>query len=605
MADVRKIVDLSMLDLFKTLMEAEITGGDAAVEAALKAIIGTPTEGKTIVQMIAEAKSEATYDDTAVKKSISDLETLVGVLPEGATVSTVVAYIDQQVQIAKNQAKAAQDDVDSLETLVGTLPEDAVSSTVVAYAKEVADGKDAAIKAAKDAADQAQSEVDALETYVGTIPAGATATDVVSYAKEVADAAAGDASQVAADLAQEITDRQADTKAIKDSIGTVTEGETVVSMIADAKKAGTDANTALETYKTTNDAAVEAAQTQADKGVTDAAKAQKTADDLNTLVGFTAGTGEDDPKTVKAYIDSEVAKATGDASQVATDLATEVTRATGAEEALGGRIDDVEDLIGEIEAGSTVAAEIGKAEQNAKDYADDLVEGLGSVLNFKGIVDTEADLPTEGNKQGDVYNVKTTARGTSAEFVYITDKGWEELGDVLDLSAYDTRTVTEGKIATAKSEAITAANGYTDSLVGEIKDSEGAVVTVKSYVDGLDSAMDARMDVVEAAIGAGGSVAAQIKAEIEKLDATVTNEVEGEAKPDVTVTVVETDGKLTSVNAVVNAKYDVEGAAKAIQGETTSTVKDVEDALTTFEATISYAEKNDIEKLFEKESSEA
>ena len=303
-------------------------------------------------------------------------------------------------------------------------------------------------------------------------------------------------------------------------------------------------NTAIGAEKTR----AEAAEADLDTAVK---AAQKTADDITTLVGTIPSTSE--AKTVTAFVTEQVAKASGDASKVAQDLADykttndaavaaaqktaddEVTRATGAEEALGGRIDDVEDLIGDIEEGSTVAAEIAKAEQNAKDYADEIVADLGSVLNFKGIVDTEADLPTEGNKQGDVYNVKTTARGTSAEFVYITDKGWEELGDVLDLSAYDTRTVAEGKIATAKSEAIQAA---------------------KDYADGLDTAMDARMDAVEAAIGEGGSVQDKIDASIALLDSSVEL---GEGEDYITGVTI-TDGKISAHTAGV-FNFDEKGAA--------------------------------------------
>lgn len=485
-------------------------------------------------------------------------------------------------------------------------------------------GDAASLKAAKD--------------YVGSIPASATQTDVISYlmaeidkAKEaatfsgkaedvtIADAngyytatdvegALAEVKKIADDNASDLTTIKgtgegsikkalADAKSYTDEeIGELKIGDTEYATVKAYVDAKDTAITGL-----VNDAQADATQALADAATADgkAVAAQNDVDALEEFVGELPESSK--AETIVGYIAEVESKITGDAGEIEKALEDEIKRAEDAEEALGGRIDDVEDLIGEIEEGSTVAAEIGKAEQSAKDYADDLVEALGSVLNFKGIVDTEEDLPTEGNKQGDVYNVKTTARGTSAEFVYITDKGWEELGDVLDLSAYDTRTVAEGKIATAKSEAITAANGYTDSLVGEIKDEEGNVITVKSYVDGLDSAMDTRVDALEEAIGEGGGVQQQITAAINALDATVTNEVEGSDKPDVTVTVVETDGKLTSVSAVVNAKYDPEGKAVEeagkVQGDTTSTVADVEakvDAITSIS-------DEEIEDLFKTE----
>ena len=83
---------------------------------------------------------------------------------------------------------------------------------------------------------------------------------------------------------------------------------------------------------------------------------------------------------------------------------------------------------------------------------------------------------------------------------------------------------------------------------------------------------------LQAAIGDGGSVADAITNAINELDATVTNvPVDGEA-PEVAVSITETDGKLTAVTATIKAEtFDAYGAAAAVQGETTKTIKDLED----------------------------
>ena len=83
---------------------------------------------------------------------------------------------------------------------------------------------------------------------------------------------------------------------------------------------------------------------------------------------------------------------------------------------------------------------------------------------------------------------------------------------------------------------------------------------------------------LQAAIGDGGSVADAITNAINELDATVTNiPVDGEA-PEVAVSITETDGKLTAVTATIKAEtFDAYGAASAVQGATTKTVKDLED----------------------------
>ncbi|MGN5456817.1 MAG: hypothetical protein ACI4XN_12550 [Candidatus Kurthia intestinigallinarum] len=68
---------------------------------------------------------------------------------------------------------------------------------------------------------------------------------------------------------------------------------------------------------------------------------------------------------------------------------------------------------------------------------------------------------------------------------------------------------TKGAAATAKSEVI-----GTDSDTATSDTIKGA----KKYAESLDSAMDARVDALEAAVGEGGSVSSQITAEIQKLD---------------------------------------------------------------------------------------
>lgn len=65
----------------------------------------------------------------------------------------------------------------------------------------------------------------------------------------------------------------------------------VLKKVADAKKAGDDAASALDSYKTTNDAAVKAAKDQADKGVADADAALKEAQKKVASVTATTNKG--------------------------------------------------------------------------------------------------------------------------------------------------------------------------------------------------------------------------------------------------------------------------------------------------------------------------
>lgn len=89
---------------------------------------------------------------------------------------------------------------------------------------------------------------------------------------------------------------------------------------------------------------------------------------------------------------------------------------------------------------------------------------LTSVFTFKGTLTNKAEVDAVQNPAiGDVYHTSSDGK----EYVYIgTDDGnrtdpWELLGFTIDLSTYATKT----EVATAKSEAITAANAYTDSKI--------------------------------------------------------------------------------------------------------------------------------------------
>lgn len=131
--------------------------------------------------------------------------------------------------------------------------------------------------------------------------------------------------------------------------------------------------------------------------------------------------------------------------------------------------------------------------KQSKDYTDttvaaaveDVKSSLASALTYKGQKATVSELPTEGNKCGDVWSVATTDKGTSAEFVWVVDDEeagtghWEELGTAVDLSGYATKQQVATDIATAKGEAIAAA--ATDAKTKADK----ALADAKDYADGL------------------------------------------------------------------------------------------------------------------------
>ena len=290
------------------------------------------------------------------------------------------------------------------------------------------------------------------------------------------------------------------------------------------------------------------------KNAQDAANAAQTdVDALETLVGtIPAGSKA---TTVVEYAKEVANAATGSATGVAADLADykkkndaavaaaakaaadEKTRAQGVEAGLQTSINGINTKIGTVAEGQTVMGIVQANQAADRKYTDDKISALGSVLNFKGTKATIAELPADG-KVGDVWHV--TAK--SAEYVRTAaGNHWEELGSVIDLSAYETITDAETKIATAKGEAINAAKGYTNEK---------------------NTAMDTRVKALEAAVGEGGNVETQITNAIKALDSTAQNGADAE----VHVSVTQTDGKLTAVSATVKANtFDAHGAAASAE----------------------------------------
>jgi hypothetical protein len=125
-------------------------------------------------------------------------------------------------------------------------------------------------------------------------------------------------------------------------------------------------------------------------------------------------------------LQTDVAKAQGDATQALAD-------AKQANDAIAGFGDIVTHNVAEFEVAGAAAAAEGRINATLANYSTtEQVEGkintaLASVLKFKGVKATQAELPTEGMVEGDVYFVTEASK----EFVYANGK-WEELGGVVD-----------------------------------------------------------------------------------------------------------------------------------------------------------------------------
>lgn len=457
------------------LLVSEIKAGDAAALKAAKDFVGAipadATQSTVIAyleQKIADAKAEATFDGKASSVTVEDANdkftatTVEGALAEVKTiadanataVSTLTGSGAGSVSKALQDAKDYADDLDSaMKTYVdsrdaavmaiisneqGTLTDlktDA-KSTIVAAINEV----EAKANVALGNANNAQSDVDDLAELVGEIPATATAKTVVAYAKEVADAAAGDASQVASDLADEIER---------------------------ATQAESDLQDAIDAHKEAIDAKVE------------------------TLVG------EDTGKSVRTIASEETAKIVNKAPEAFDTLK------------------EIADWIGTGDVEKTTAAEIlTRVKANEVAISDEEKRAKGVEEGLQGAIDA-------------INNAET-----------------------------------------------------------------GILKQAKEYANGLDSAMDTRVDALEAAIGENGSVATQIANAIDGLDSDKSQTAGADG---LALSIKLENGKVTELTGSIAANtYDAHGAAADVQGATTKTVKDLEDAL----ADIVAIPTADITKLF-------
>ncbi len=162
-----------------------------------------------------------------------------------------------------------------------------------------------------------------------------------------------------------------------------------------------------------------------------------------------------------------------------------------------------------------------------KTACDNVQAALAGALHFKGVVATVSDLPASGNVEGDVYQVRTNPQGTDAEYVWTlngdTGSGaWEELGAVIDLSAYATKAQCDtyydaiGAAATvlgASTDASTANTVYgAKKLAAEVLGTSGdaasanTVYGAKAYADSLASNYDAAGSAA-AVLGTSGDAA--------------------------------------------------------------------------------------------------
>ena len=175
------------IEALKTRVDSVESDNDTAI-TGINNKIGTVPDGKTVVELINDAKTEATYDDTALSGRVAAIE---GDYLKAADKTAIETKMATDISTAKTETIAAimgeagiDEKYDTLKEIADWILSDTTSSAelitrVTNIEKDYLKGAD------KTAL---QGDIDALETFVGTLPEGAASTTVVAYIKEVVDA---------------------------------------------------------------------------------------------------------------------------------------------------------------------------------------------------------------------------------------------------------------------------------------------------------------------------------------------------------------------------------------------------------------------------------
>ena len=378
----------------------------------------------------------------ATKAELDDLDAFVGEIPEGYTEETIVAYINKKAEETLNAASGGSSE--SAASVLAALntykaendPKVTDLQTRMAAAEGEIDALQAIDHEAYKAADE-QVLTDAksyADEQAGAVDTKLTEEVTRAKAAEEANAAAAKAADDKAVAAQE------DVDALAEKVGEVPADKTVVQMISDAQAAATYDDTQVKA-----DIAANAEAIQAEKERMDAFMTLEDGQTLNAAL--------DSLKEIQDFITNEAADAdvllgkVSDLEAIVAGIggegesATVVAYVTAAIEALKigdyAKAADLTALADRVAAMEAKVPNWDAAEQNAKDYAD----GLNTAM------DTRV-------------------------------KALEEI----DHDAY----------VAADEQVLSEAKEYADQAEAD------ALAAAKEYANGLDAAMDARVDVLEA-----------------------------------------------------------------------------------------------------------
>lgn len=263
-----------------------------------------------------------------------------------------------------------------------------------------------------------------------------------------------------------------------------------------------------------------------------------------------------DPVT-KSYVDGEIVAVEG-------QISAEQSRAEAAEAALDGRLDIIEGM-GE--------GSVAKAEQDAKDYADSLNSAMDARVDA-----LELDPVTKTYVDGEVFDLQGQITQEISDRQADVDA--EETRAMAAESALDGRLDILEQDPTTKSYVDGEVSDLQGQITQEISDRQTAISSVEGMVEAeetramaAESALDGRLDVIE---GSGaGSIAKSLvdaKAYADGLNSAMDSRVDALELDPVTKTYVDgiqstLDGRLDVLESDPVTKTYVDGEISDLQGQ--------------------------------------
>lgn len=518
----------------------------------------------------------------------------VAALPEKAHESCLYYCVAENILAKWNGTEwkqiNKQPTAEELKTLLGL--------GTMAYKSEVAEGDlNADLKAKVNAAAEGNHSHDnkaLLDTYTQT---EANLADAVAKKHEHANAA---------ELAKIADGDKAKWDAVAADHLTAADKTTLENAIKEAKQAGTDANTALETYKVENNARVKAVEddiaeiTNADNGILAQAKSYSDGKlatartEISAEIDADVKVVNDALEAYKTANDTAVAnvKATADAAAVKTEVET----------ALAGKVDKVEgkDLIAtsEIERLATlhnyddtqVKADISK-KADASEMTVELGKKVDKVEGFSLVADTEiarlkdVDNYDDSAVRGLIGDNADAIAEISGDYLKAADK--TELQGKIDLKA--DKTALEGEVTRAKAaeeanaaaakaadDKAVAAQGAVDTLAGKV----GSVPADKTVVQMIADAQAAATyddEEVRGLIAGNAADIEELQGEVDTLngDADTEGSVDYKIAQAVAAIMENPDETMNSIKELVDWVDDHAGDALELSNQVATNKGDI------------------------------